>query len=172
MARNERKGNAGPCTAERQYNFVMNPYPDVRVWTCPFCGAKTGQRKLPLAIHVEPHQMVMLNYTCRYCRACDLLIAQKHDIEGMLAGMFSQADPTLVGNDYLVHGTVEKETYKQNVKDPVPPAQAMASIHPFKVYYKELRMREQGWFPKGVEPPVRQPPEPDAWVKRKGNRHG
>jgi hypothetical protein len=37
-----------------QYNFVLNPYPEVQVSRCPFCDRKTGQRKVPLFIHVDP----------------------------------------------------------------------------------------------------------------------
>jgi hypothetical protein len=35
------------------YGFVLNPYPDVRLSRCAFCQGKTGQRKLPLLIHIE-----------------------------------------------------------------------------------------------------------------------
>ena len=64
-----------------KYSFVLNPYPDMRVGRCPYCEHKTGQRKIPLLIHVKPMHLIALNYTCRYCRTCDLLIADKHTIE-------------------------------------------------------------------------------------------
>ena len=63
------------------YNFALNPYPDVRLSSCPFCDRRTGQRKLPLFIFIEPHYPVALNYTCRYCDHCNLLIGHKHEIE-------------------------------------------------------------------------------------------
>ena len=59
----------------KRYCIVSNPYPDLRYSRCPYCLHKTGQRKIPLLIHVEPLHLVALNYTCRYCQACDLLIA-------------------------------------------------------------------------------------------------
>jgi hypothetical protein len=85
-----------------QYSFVLNPYPDMRVSNCPFCEHETDQRKIPLLIHVEPMHLIALNYTCRYCKACDLLIAHKHEIEHLLTSLFSQCDPEAVGNNYLI----------------------------------------------------------------------
>lgn len=43
-----------------------------------------GQRKVPLFIHIEPHYPIILGYTGRYCAACNLLIAHKHEIEANL----------------------------------------------------------------------------------------
>lgn len=71
-------------SAPPQYNFVLNPYPDERLSRCPFCSNKTGQRKRPLVIHIDPMHLIALNYTCRYCEQCDLLVAHKHEIEHLL----------------------------------------------------------------------------------------
>jgi hypothetical protein len=38
----------------RRFRFFLNPYQDVRFSTCPQCANKTGQRKLPLFIHIDP----------------------------------------------------------------------------------------------------------------------
>jgi 5-methylcytosine-specific restriction endonuclease McrA len=62
-----------------KYSFMVNPYPEERVSRCPLCDRKTGQRKIPILIHVNPKHLIALNYTCRYCRDCDLLIAHKHE---------------------------------------------------------------------------------------------
>ncbi len=53
----------------RKYNFVLNPYPDERLSRCPFCNQRTGQRKVPLVIHIDPVGLIFLNYTCRYCKS-------------------------------------------------------------------------------------------------------
>ena len=82
-----------------KYNFILNPYPDQRLSRCPFCEKKTGQRKIPLLIHTDPLQLIALNYTCRYCHDCDLLIAHKHEIEHLLTNLFLQFDPEVIGND-------------------------------------------------------------------------
>jgi hypothetical protein len=50
-----------------KYNFSLNPYPELRFSKFPDCQNKTGQRTLPLLIHVEPKDFIALNYTNRYC---------------------------------------------------------------------------------------------------------
>jgi len=91
-----------------RYSFMLNPYPNQRTSRCPLGERKTGQRKIPLLIHIDPLHLVALNYTCRYCRACDLLIAHKHEIEHLLTALFRPRDPDVIGNNYLIMGTVEK----------------------------------------------------------------
>lgn len=85
-----------------RYGFMLNPYPQHRISSRPLCEQKSRQRKLPLLIHVDPANMIALNYTCRYCPACDLLVAHKHELEGMLAALFRRNDPSVVGNDYFI----------------------------------------------------------------------
>jgi len=148
-----------------QYNFVLNPYPDMRVSSCPFCGQKTGQRKLPLLIHIAPMHLIALNYTCRYCQACDLLIAHKHEIEHLLTGLFSQAHPDVVGNEYLVIGTVEKKAWREGLQKPKSVAEMLPHASDFANYYKELRARGTGWYPVGQEPPIMEPLVSQEWVK-------
>ena len=46
-------------------------------------------------IHVDPMNPVALNYTCRYCPDCDLLIAHQDQIEELLAVIFVELDPSL-----------------------------------------------------------------------------
>ncbi len=82
-----------------QYNFFLNPYENERFTRCPQCGAKMGQRKLPLVIHVDPMYPVSLNYTCKYCPTCDLLIAHQDEIEQLLAAMFEKHAPEAIGNE-------------------------------------------------------------------------
>jgi hypothetical protein len=91
---------------EPQYNFALNPYPDARFSKCPDCEQKTRQRELPLLTHVDPMHLIALNYTCRYCPDCDLLITHQGEIEELLAALFVEDDPSVIGNDYLMIGTV------------------------------------------------------------------
>src|SRR2546429_4412382 len=81
---------------------------------------KTRQRKLPLFIHVSPAQPVTLNKTCRYCPNCDLLIAHQDEIEDILSRIFTTLEPEIVGNDYLVIGTVEQATWKRTMQNQFP----------------------------------------------------
>jgi len=94
-----------------QYRFFLNPYQDMRFTKCPQCDNKMHQRKLPLMIHVEPTQLLSLNKTCRYCPHCDLLIAHQNDMEHFLASFFMEEKPEVMGNDYLVIGTLERAVW-------------------------------------------------------------
>src|SRR5258708_34085685 len=49
-----------------RFRFFLNPYQDARFITCLPWANKTGQRKLPLFIHIDPKQPVTLNKTLRY----------------------------------------------------------------------------------------------------------
>ena len=148
-----------------KYSFILNPYPDYRVSRCPFCEKKTGQRKIPLLIHIDPLDFVALNYTCRYCQDCDLLIAHKHEIEHLLTALYLQRDPEVIGNDYLIMGTMEKEAWREGLKQLRSIDKSLPHVSDFVTYYKELRMTQPGWYPADREPPVMEPPESQEWVK-------
>jgi len=148
-----------------RYNFIMNPYPEFRFARCPNCRGKSGQRKVPLLVHVDPRQLVALNYTCRFCAACDLLIAHKMEIERLLWHLFAQRDPAAIGNDYLILGTVEKRAWRTGLTQRRSPAETLPHVHDFKTYHAELRMTQAGWYGRGQEPLVMEPPESREWVK-------
>lgn len=159
----KKKGRFGDLPP--MYKFILNPYPSQRISRCPFCERKTGQRKRPLLIHVDPRHLIALNYTCRYCAACDLLIAHKHEIEHLLTGIFSQYNPELIGNDYLIIGTVEKKAWRKGLEQPQDTSEIIPHTHDFKTCYRELRMALPGWYPADVEPPPTEPPSSQEWVK-------
>lgn len=114
------------------YRFFLNPYDDVRFTSCPQCANKTRQRKLPLFIHVSPGQPLTLNKTCRYCPNCDLLIAHQDEIEDIMARAFTEFNPEVVGNDYLVIGTVERATWKRTMQSQLPLEVTLDALHDFK----------------------------------------
>jgi hypothetical protein len=89
-----------------RYRFFLNPYQDARFSTCPQCTNRTKQRKLPLFIHIDPKQPLLLNKTCRYCPYCDLLIAHQDELEDLIKRIFTVLNPEIVGNKYLVIGSV------------------------------------------------------------------
>ncbi len=115
-----------------RYRFFLNPYTDVRFTSCPKCGNRTKQRKLPLVIHVDPLNPVAINKTCRYCPTCDLLIAHKNEIEQQLAWLFANRDPTLIGNDYLVIGTQDRADWRRGMKTPLTIQEMLHSLHDFE----------------------------------------
>lgn len=147
------------------YKFMINPYPDIRVWKCPVCDAKMGQRTLPLVIHVDPQYLIALNYANRYCKQCDLLVAHKDQIEEHLTNLFSRNAPAAIGNDYLILGTLEKKIWRESTKNPLMPREAIPHVHDFAEHFRELRVTRAGWFPEGVEPPIAEPPASELWIK-------
>jgi hypothetical protein len=115
-----------------RYSFFLNPYSDVRFATCPKCRKRTLLRKVPLVIHVDPRNPVLINKTCRYCPACDLLIAHKHEIEQQLEWLFTSRDPSLIGNNYLVIGTQDRADWRRGMKIPLTIEEMLDSLHDFE----------------------------------------
>jgi hypothetical protein len=150
-----------------KYSFILNPYPTQRLTRCPFCEGKTGQRKIPLTIHVDPQQLIALNYTCRYCHACDLLIAHKHEIEHLLYNLFSLNNPEAIGNDYLIFGTMEKKAWRKGIKESKPVDEMLAYVSDFETYYQELRLTQPGWYGPKQKPRIMKPAPSQEWVKAK-----
>jgi hypothetical protein len=144
------------------YNFFLNPYSDVRFSRCPQCEGKTGQKKVPLVIHVDPNYPLILNYTCRYCAKCDLLIAHQNEIEGYLVQMFTQRALGAVGNDYLVIGTAEREYWKDGLENLHPPTELLDNLHGFRQYLNFERAG--GWLPDKPAPKTLTVPEPSGSV--------
>lgn len=128
------------------YKFILNPYEDVRFTSCPGCGGKTRQRKLPLLIHTDPDHLISLNKTVRYCPACDLLIAHQDEIEAFLAAYFGQYAPEVVGNDYLVLGTMERKAWREGTHRPLMLAEIREAVHDFKEH-RTVQPEHYGWVP-------------------------
>jgi hypothetical protein len=133
-------------TLPPQYRFMLNPYTDVRFSRCPMCDQKMGQRKLPLFIHVDPSYLIVLGYTCRYCPDCDLLIAHQDQIEALLANHFAEHAPEVIGNDYLVVGTVERKAWREAMKQPNGIDDMLAHLHDFKEVFT-VEYQPAGWYP-------------------------
>jgi hypothetical protein len=128
---------------------------------------KTGQRKIPILIHVNPKHLIALNYTCRYCRDCDLLIAHKHEIEHYLTVLFSQMAPESIGNDYMAMGTVEKNAWKEGLKQNQTIDKLLPHASDFATYYQELQLTRAGYYKADQKPPIAVPPPSQEWVKTK-----
>ncbi len=155
-----------------KYSFMVNPYPEERVSRCPLCDRKTGQRKIPILIHVNPKHLIALNYTCRYCRDCDLLIAHKHQIEHYLTALFSQMAPESIGNDYLAIGTVEKSVWKEGLKQQQSIDKLLPHASDFATYYDDLQLTRAGYYQADQKPPIAVPPPSQDWVKTNPHQAG
>jgi len=155
-----------------RYCFILNPYPDHGISRCPLCEKKARQRKLPLLIHIDPLHLIALNYTCRYCPDCDLLIAHKHEIEHLLTEIFREQNSDVIGNDYLILGTVEKRAWREGVEQPKVVDEMLAHTSDFAMYYQELRLSPPGWYRDDEAPPVLEPPPSREWIRaRRRVRH-
>ncbi|WP_309729254.1 hypothetical protein [Chamaesiphon sp. OTE_75_metabat_556] len=153
-----------------KYSFMINPYPEERVSRCPLCDRKTGQRKIPILIHVNPHHLIALNYTCRYCRDCDLLVAHKHEIEYYLTALFIEQAPDVIGNDYLAVGTVEKSVWKEGLKQNQTSTEFLPHTSDFATHYQDLQLTRAGYYQAGQKPPIAVPPPAQDWVKINSNQ--
>ena len=80
--------------------------------------------------------MVILNKACRFCPSCDLLIAHQDEIEGHLALLFAEIAPQVIGNDYLVVGTVERKDWRRGLAEPLNNEELIQSLHDFKDYVR------------------------------------
>ena len=127
-----------------QFDFLLNQYDDLRFTRCLKCNAKTVQRKLPLVIWVDPHHPVSLNYNCRLCPNCDLLIAHQNEIEYLLAHVFQEHAPQIIGNEYTVLGTMEKPAWKRGMQKPLDFQDIPDYLHDFKQVLKFERTYGSG----------------------------
>ena len=94
-----------------------------------------------------------------------MLIGHKHEIEHHLTEMFLKIDKDVIGNNYLVFGTVETKAWRENINDPKSFDEMRQHIHDFKSF-QNIRMTMAGWFPKGKTPSVMEPPPSIDWVKK------
>ena len=76
-------------------------------------------RKFALLIHIEGGDLTILGKTCRYCPACELIIAHQIELEAELANSVSKSGPEAPGNPYFVIGTVELKTWRQGLQRPL-----------------------------------------------------
>ena len=98
-----------------RYTFALNPYQETRLSKCPRCDRATYPRKFPLLIHVDDFGPLVLGKTCRYCSRCELIIAHQDELEGVLAELFSERAPQVIGNRYFVLGTVERKAWREGL---------------------------------------------------------
>jgi hypothetical protein len=114
------------------YRFILNPYAEARFSTCPNCEGKTLIRKVPLFIHVQPHYPTTINKHCRYCPKCDILIVHQDELEQMLTLTYEKQKPEIIGNEYLVLGTLEPSSWRKRDKEPLVINNVLDHVHDFK----------------------------------------
>lgn len=112
--------------------FFLNPYLDERFTRCPKCRRRTNIRKFPFVIHIDPQVLMTLNMSGPYCAACDLIILHKDKVEQLLTATFIQRDPSIIGNDYLIIGTVERTYWRKASTKGGTYQEMFDNLHDFK----------------------------------------
>ena len=112
----------------------------------PSGETKTKVRKFPLVIHIEPQQLLLLNKQCKYCPSCDLIITKKQEIESLMTTGMGQSNPEVIGNNYLVMGTVDRKDWKQGNKGSLPPSEIIKCMYVFKDIW-DFEVIPAGWYP-------------------------
>ncbi len=129
-----------------RYSFILNPYTSVRLSKCPQCSRPTHARKFALFIHIDKFGSLALGKTCRYCARCEMLIVHQDELEAELAHNFTRIAPEVVGNKYLVLGTVDKKVWQRSLQEDEA---TLSSTLPYVAEFKkalDLKM-EGGWMP-------------------------
>ena len=119
-------------TNKTKHCFFLNPYKDCAFTKCPKCNSKIKVRKFPLVIHIEPNRFFVLNKNCKYCIDCDLIIVKQSKIESLIRYQFEKVDPSVVGNKYLVFGTLSRIDWQKYSKTPTDPSKAIDQVYVFK----------------------------------------
>jgi hypothetical protein len=127
-----------------RYSFAINEHTSTRISKCPHCGNNTFQRKFPLVIAVKEAPLVSLGFTCKYCAKCEFIIAHKDELEHELCIAFEKIDPTKIGNDYFVVGTVNKNKWKKGLNTPGTLGDTIDWMADFKNYLS-IEFDPGGW---------------------------
>jgi hypothetical protein len=99
-----------------RYKFLLNPHEFQKLSRCPTCNKLTYPRKFPLVIAVTDAMPIVLGKTCKYCSRCELIICQQDELEARLAHMFQRINPAVIGNEYVVIGTVTTKLFKAGLE--------------------------------------------------------
>jgi hypothetical protein len=128
-----------------RHYFFLNPYEDCAFTKCPQCNAKTKVRNFPLVINIEPQKIFILNKTCKYCVDCDLIITKQAEVEQLLAAAFLKINPEIIGNDYVVMGTLDEEDWINRGKDNGNPSSVLKKMYVFKDHLN-FEVIPAGWY--------------------------
>lgn len=132
-----------------RHDFILNLYDDLRLSKCSKCERPTHMRKFALFIYVDGFGPMALGKTCRFCTPCDLLMVHQDELEHELAISFESRAPDVIGNEYMVLGTMDKKVWRKGLEsDPIALGDVFDHMADFK---KELVLDYEpgGWRPAG-----------------------
>jgi len=131
---------------KRRHRFFLSPYREYAFAKCPRCEGKTKVRKFPLVIHIDPKQIFLLNKQCKYCPRCDLIIARQEEVESLMADRLIQVNPEVIGNKYLVIGTLDRKDWKDGSRGSITPPEIVDRIDVFEDVWS-FEIIPAGWYP-------------------------
>ena len=105
-----------------------------------------------MLIHVDPDNPIAIGFTCRYCTECELIIAHKDELEAQLTALFQERNPSIIGHDYFVLGTVELKVWKDSLSRPKSIGEILEHAADFKAHVT-IEHFTGGWYPKDFVPP-------------------
>ena len=82
----------------------------------------------------------------RFCVACELIIAHQDELEALLANMFTAVNPTAIGHNYLVLGTVERTFWRSGLRKAKHLDEMLQHLADFKQYL-HVEYRSAVWYP-------------------------
>ncbi len=90
--------------------------------------------------------MMVLGKTCSYCARCEFIICHQEDLEDQLVQAFERLSPDVIGNEYVVVGTVERASWKKGMAETVLLEETLKHTADIKEYLvlQDPRMR---WGP-------------------------
>ncbi|MCI0487735.1 MAG: hypothetical protein L0229_14175 [Blastocatellia bacterium] len=97
-----KKESNNPEERSPQYGFMLRGDDEGRASRCPTCNGATLVRQFTLLIAVKDSEPILLGYRCRYCRACNLIVADESKFVALLASMLEQIDPGALDKEYFV----------------------------------------------------------------------
>lgn len=125
---------------------MLNPHAEVRLSKCPKCQQTTHLRKFALFIHVDGWGAIALGKTCRYCSRCEMIMVHQNELEEQLAHGLTPLAPEVIGNEYVVLGTIEKTVWQEGLRGREKQRAAMLQhVADFKNVY-ELEYELGGWY--------------------------
>jgi len=92
-----------------------------------------------------------LGKTCRYCTRCELIIAHQDELEAELAYSLGKIAPRVIGNKYMVVGTVEKSIWQSGLTGSgIDIGEVLKHTADFKKVL-DLEVEPGGWYPASEE---------------------
>ena len=135
-----------------RYKFLLNPHEHLRYSACPICDKQTFPRKFALFVHVMgAPTSVIVGKTCKYCSRSELIICHQDELDEVLTRLFERLNPQLIGNEYLVLGTMDMNAWKKSLAQPMNIEQTIEHLADFKKHVR-YDIDPGGWRHEDADP--------------------